>query len=1089
MDMRPAARILILLAIIASGALCQSTLDFNGAQWIWHPSEGIAAAWFMKDLVFDRPIERIDVLITADDSYELQAYNRIIGSGADWQKPGRYEIPTPPAPDSTTIVIRAANTGGAAGVICKLVIHFKDGSESLTVSDDSWLCTEHAFTSGEWGRAKSLGKYPCQPWGPVVKESWEALRGRLIERREKMVEAVKADPPKPVFSEYKGQYLHPEYAHLYRSFIKLNRKTGLLEYEGKVIRPFFTIYSQPKEDGGWILNIPDFDYDLVEKDFARMKKAGINVQPRFWNWSELLTPDGEWKECAKQPKGHGLPYFKYVYQVYDYFLDRAQAHGLYVDIEPSYYWGLHPEVVPPEYRGKILLYGELWDATNEAYAKILNYFSKRTVIVAVMVGEEDLVFDHCLDEPQMLQQFQRSLSRKYGSVSNLRRTWGYGYDYSSRALWRKETVNGRVVLQPRYPFVKDQFKWLNWGEVTLPILDYCRPVDNPGAMLTDMPTYQQNLLKDPAWIDFLEMKEQMLISRLGSLASTFRDADSNHILYYSNPSDFNPPWHFYECFDRARLRFDLIGVGQHDKDFEPSEVPQWASCREYVQNVASYGPYIGATGAYPKGFACGEGMGGKTREGLATYYPWWLTDIIGGGGALFQSYDWNLIAGRTFDKPAEYDEATLNRLGDFLAAIQDAPFNRPDAKVLILRNKAAALGMSAGYDFGNARYLASVLYQLHIPFDILPDSDIVAGDFEAAKVNINRYNFIFVPAQNQLLSSRTWQILQDWIADPRFAGQRGLCLGLYQDQDSYFNPTKATAIHPAFQRLTGTSGFTRRMKESGIVKLRYARFFGSSARGDELSLEFPDGAEIGCFDSLPAGVDKVLELGEDGPAIIARNIVNGNLVYTCGFYLGMAYNAMWGMEKEQSPYNTLTPLYSAILTTAGIEPPVIAADNLGIYVAADTSTILVKERFGKATDVTLDFPANRGIPLRDKGFPGAVFYGATTVWNADGSIRLKDFSIQPYGVQVLHKMGSFGVSGGKDVSWACKPLPDGGLDCTISGKGKITATFGLKPKMIYSAWENNKLSMVFTAGSDGKHQMPFTLSAKPLHLSVKPSKR
>ena len=908
--------------------------------------------------------------------------------------------------------------------------------------------------------------------------NWESLRAKLGERREKM-EALKAIPSQPMFSEYKGQYLHPEYAQLYGSFVKLNPKTGLLEYEGKVIRPFFTIYSQPKSDGGWIINIPDFDYDLVEKDFARMKKAGINVQPRFWNWSELLTPEGEWKEIVKQPAGHGLPYFKYVYQIYDYFLDRAQAHGLYVNIEPSYYWGLHPEVVPPEYRGKILLYNELWDATNDAYARILNYFSKRTVIVAVMVGEEDLVFDHCLDEPQMREQFRRNLSRKYGSVSNLRRTWGYGYDYSSRALWEKRTIEGKEVLQPKYPFVKDQFKWLNWDEVTLPILDFCRPAENPNVLLTSMPTYQENLLKAPEWIDFLEMKEQMLISRLSSLSGAFRSADSNHILYYSNPFDFNPPWHFYECFDRAKLRFDIVGVGQHDQGLEPSEVPQWASCREYVQNVASYGPYIGANSAYPKGFACGEGCGGRTPEGTATYYPWWLTDIVGGGGALFQSYDWNHIAGRTFDKPTEYDENTLNRLGDFLAAVQNAPFSRPDAKVLILRNKAAALGMSAGYDFANARYLASDLYQTHVPFDILPDSDVVAGDFEAGKVNINRYRFIFVPAQNQLLGSRTWQMLEDWISDPRFAGQRGLCLGLYQDQDSYFNPTKPTEIHPAFQRLTGTSGFSRRMPQSGALKLRYTRFFGSSARGDELSLDFPEGAEIAVFDSLPQGVEKILELGEDGPAILARNIVNGNSIYTCGFYLGMAYNPVWGMEKEQSPYDTLTPLYSAILTSAGIEPTATAPGNLGVYVAGDTSTILVKERFGKATNVSLDF----------KSLPGVVFGGVTTTCNANGSIRLTEFSIQPYGTLVLRKVGNLGVSGGKGVSWTCKPSPDGGLDCTISGKGKVNIAFGLKPGMIYSAWENGQLSMVFTAAADGTHRMPFTLGAKSLHVLIKPSKR
>jgi hypothetical protein len=1076
-----------MLPCTAHGQDAQS-LDFNGAQWIWHPNSSLSTTYFRKSFDFDRPVGKIAVLITADDSFELRCNGRVIGSAADWQNPQRYEIARPIARDSSTIAVKAANSGGAAGLLCKIVVRFRDGSEEVLVTDESWQCTDqpdddwdspYADTSG-WVTPQSLGAYPCQPWGRVLKESWESLRARLIERREIVARASETGTV-PQYSTFKGRYVRPEYAQTYRSFVKLNPETGLLEYEGRIVRPFFTICSQPKADG-WILNIPEFDFDLLEKDFARMKQAGINIQPRFWSWDELLNYDGAWKKVEKQPKGHGLPYFKYVFQIYDHFLDRAQAHGLYVNIEPSYYWGLHQEVVPPQYRGKILLYDPLWDAARDGYAKILRYFSRRTVIIAAMVGEEDLAFDHCLDEPEMLDQFKRYLRKKYGTISNLHRAWGYGYDYADHSKWMKRTVEGREVLWPEYPFVKGAFEaWKSFDEVRLPIFDYYRSIDSPNAPLADLRTYQENLTRDPCWIDFMEMKEQLLVSRLNDLADALRSADPNHILHYSNAYDFNPAWHFLHCFDRGKLRWDVIGVGQHDSGFEPSEVPQWATCREYVQNVASYGPYLGANGAFPKGFACGEGEGGKTREGTAKYYPWWLVDIVGGGGAFFQSYHWNHISGRTFEKPTEYDSAALDRLRDFLSSVQGIPFHRQSAEVLILRSRHAAYGMSAGYDFGNARYLASILYQFHVPFDILPDSDVTPGTFEAGKVNLNKYRFIFVPAQNQLLSSRTWQMLDDWISDPRYAGRRSLCLGLYQDQDCYFNPTRPSDVHPAFARLTGIGTFSRRIPASGTVSFQFERFLGRAARGDVLSVEFPENGEIGCFEGVSEPVESVLALGEDGPAVVVRNIVNGNSIYTCGFYLGLAYNVMWGMEKEQNLPDVLNPLYMGMLESAGIEPLVDAPNNLGVYIAADDSAILLKERFGRETEVVLGF----------KSLPGTVFDSTATEFAPDGSARVTGPRIEPYGTLLLRKAAGFIVSGGKGVSSVCRTTPEGGLECEITGKGKIAATFELRPKTIYSVRENGELAMVFTAGPDGTHRMSFNLGAgsKPLKLSVKPSRR
>lgn len=1075
--------LLLLLALIVPSAACA---DLSGAKWIWHPANS-DTVYFRKVVEVDRTIERMELLISADDAYEVWVNGRMFGAGSDWQKPQRYEIGRPVARENSVIAVKASNRENAAGLICSLAVHFRDGTRETIVSDESWVCASSLHKDWDalrfrpddsWVNARVVGEYPCKPWGRIVKESWESLSARLEARRQRM--AAVPVSTRTQYSAFKGEYLRPEHANMYRDYVKLNPKTGLLEYEGRVIRPFFTVYSQPRPDGGWILNIPDLDFDLLEHDFARMKQAGINVQPRFWSWAELLTSDGEWREVEKQPRGRGLPYFRYVYEIYNHFLNRAQAHGLYVNIEPSYYWGLHPDVVPPQYRGKILLYPELWDATNQAYAKILNYFSKRAVIIAVMVGEEDLHFDHCLDEPAMADRFRRNLRRQYGQVSNLQRTWGHGYDLSDHTQWKKRTIEGREVVWPEYPFVQGAFNSCLSFDVPLPLYDYCRSSDDPKSILADMPTHQRNLIREPSWVDFMETKEQILVSRLNDLAEAFRDAAPNHVLFYSNPHDFNPAWHMLHVFDRGKLKFDVIGVGQHDKDFDPPEVSHWARSREYIKNAASYGPYLGATGAYPKGFACGEGMGGRTREGTAAYYPWWLTDIVGSGGAFFQSYDWNHIAGRTFEKPTEYDENALTALGGFLEEIRNAAFTREaNAPVLILRNKRAAYGMSAGYDFANSRYLASILCQLHIPFDILPDSDLASGDFEPGKVNLSKYSFIFIPAQNQLLSSGTWQMLEDWISDPRFAGRRGLCMGLYQHQDGYFNPVPPTLVHPAFERLTGTQGFSSRLSASGKVRLKYSRYFGTNARGNEQTIDFPANAEIGCFENLQGPAEKILEM-DGGASVVIRNTVNANPVYLCGFYLGMAYDPVWGLEKEQEPYNALNPLYLAMLISAGVQPSFAASDNVGIYLADDSWMFLLKERFGKRTDVDIEFKGNRG----------AVFDGTTTVFELDGTVRVKDFSIEPYETKVLRKAAGLLLPEGAEILAVCKAL-GGGLEANLTGSGKVPITFELKPGTIYIAKANGELVKMFTAGPDGRHSIDFDLGSddKPLLLTITPSER
>ena len=77
---------LILIAVCGQ-ACCQSSgRDFNGSKWIWHP-EAAKTVYFRKVVSLDKPVEAFDILITADDSFEVWVNSRMIGSGGDWQKP------------------------------------------------------------------------------------------------------------------------------------------------------------------------------------------------------------------------------------------------------------------------------------------------------------------------------------------------------------------------------------------------------------------------------------------------------------------------------------------------------------------------------------------------------------------------------------------------------------------------------------------------------------------------------------------------------------------------------------------------------------------------------------------------------------------------------------------------------------------------------------------------------------------------------------------------------------------------------------------------------------------------------------------
>jgi hypothetical protein len=70
-----------------------------------------------------------------------------------------------------------------------------------------------------------------------------------------------------------------------------------------------------------------------------------------------------------------------------------------------------------------------------------------------------------------------------------------------------------------------------------------------------------------------------------------------------------------------------------------------------------------------------------------------------------------------------------------------------------------------------------------------------------------------------------------------------------------------------------------------------------------------------------------------------------------GFPLGLAFDRLWGMAQQQTPYNTLARVYEDLVDSAGVPRPLRAPHNLRVAVSDDRSAVFVQER--------------HGIPVRD----------------------------------------------------------------------------------------------------------------------------
>lgn len=874
-------------------------------------------------------------------------------------------------------------------------VEYQDGTwEDLTTGPGWQWCDQPSAdwinspaAGGDWQPCTDAGGYAIDDTGFWGREFALLPRDALREHFRPHNEALQAswatdrqapglllrDPPE-----------QPRWAAQFRTFSHLDDATGqLIDGAGRVRHLFFTIYSQPGT-----LSVETMDLDRLERDLDLMAAADVHLYMRMTGWSWLLDERGNWAKLKRQPPGAGDRHFEYGYELVDHLVRRAWAHGRYLVFEGDFYWGANA-IVPPPYRTRYHLYPEVAAAQALAMRKIMNRYRDCPNVLGMMIGEEDIVLEHDLQNPHQQALFADFLRRKYGTIEEFKRQTPWGYDYADRSAYAPGKSQGErwpdhpeeVVLVPGFVARQDPFAARrDFADMPLPLWPWQMDPQRPDVARGGWRSYNQFSPEDPLWIDFYEMREdELLFGMLSRRAQTVRQGMPRQLLFYSNAQDFTNSWHFLHLYRRADLPFDVIGVGCHDADQNLSELPAWATVRKSIKVISSYRPYALAPGSLSRGVASGEGQGGKPTEPqeVLNYYRGALMDEIGGGAAWTQTYAWDCVSGAVAGQEPHLTPL-LQWLGEFMPQVQGVafPLRRP-VQVLIVRNTNLAHTNQSGLDYDNVMQVAEALTQLNVEFDIVMDRDLVyraQGDAARYKIDLQPYRLVILPCLAINPPDSALATLDQWLSDSRAPAGRTLVLGWNGQHGPRLQPL--TSFPPRLQRWLGTGDYAGTVALNGKQSLTLL----TGAQPRTLAVDCGRIPPVGI---LPGGVP-VLR-APAGETIGARYAVGGGHAWALGFPMGFAHEPLWGLAPQQQPRDALVPLYDAMLSAAGVDRPVLAPHNLRVCVSDGGACVLVRERAGLATE---DEIAVR-IP------PGVRYPNVPMSRTGDGYARLR-LRLQPW---------------------------------------------------------------------------------------------
>lgn len=700
---------LILAAVGAVGCVHgQETtpLDFARAQWIGVPGVGRPVFAARRVLTLPAAPTQARVLLTADAGYVLALNGVNVGTGNDWGQPGRYDVTRLLRAGDNTLAVRVTPGDGRPALLLVLRAMMPDGTVIELDTDGAWQTVagpEEGWArpdtdTARWPKAAVFGPYGIGPWGRLTRLSIaEGLRAMAEARLNVPLEPA----GHPAASAFRATYKNPAAAPRYSSYVTVNRADGRFQVAGDSATLLFVRYSQP----GLGLDRPllrpaDFDFDQFEADLELLAEHGLNLALQGFTWPELLTAEGLWLPLKRQPRGTGLPPFKYAYEVLDYALDRVQAHGLLAFALLDYSKPLPAGTLPASYLDKALLAPQLWGGLLHGQAKIARYYADRPVLAGYALAHDGLPGLPQRNEPLLAQVFRDWLKQRYGSFEALKAAWG--------AYAPADLDSVRV----------------------------------PTAEADDLPA-----------AEFAAMLGQLELERLNAWVDALRTADPHHLLAFGDPDDE------HLLRQPQRLRCDIYGTfGTRPTGLDPAEggAPAAAAGLAAARSLRAL---PGSTIAAILSGRCGAAsLGGRAQRAVA--HEWALAAGQGAAGMITGATLDRLLNRGPSVGLAGGDRNNLVRLGE-LARSMSRDWLQPPARVLLVRGDSVGDTGAAVSEGKACARVAEALERAHLPYDLVPAS-AVGTTGEAFRVDVNQYRCVALPGLHRLPDEGFWQTLEAW---------------------------------------------------------------------------------------------------------------------------------------------------------------------------------------------------------------------------------------------------------------------------------------------------------------------------------------
>jgi putative heme-binding domain-containing protein len=180
---RRSPRASLMLAILAAAALLwaalpSTPLHAQEAQWIWsqdHKKESVprVACHFRKSFTMSNP-ESGQILLAADDEYELYVNGRRVGAGETSKKMAKYDITEYLARGTNLVAVKVTNTTGSTGALAaRVLVKQRGGQWTSHGTDASWKTSLSPFAfwnlaiynDARWDAAQTFGQLGrTPPW-------------------------------------------------------------------------------------------------------------------------------------------------------------------------------------------------------------------------------------------------------------------------------------------------------------------------------------------------------------------------------------------------------------------------------------------------------------------------------------------------------------------------------------------------------------------------------------------------------------------------------------------------------------------------------------------------------------------------------------------------------------------------------------------------------------------------------------------------------------------------------------------------------------------------------------------------------------